>query len=241
MTRTLHETRTLQLHDDLRLSLREAGDGDPFLLLHGGTGPDALAPVFDRYSGSRHVLAPVHPGWDGTPRPEWFTGIDDLATTYLDLLDDLDLRDVAVLGTSFGGWIAAEMAVRDGARRFGRLIVLGSVGPGSPGFQPKLPAPRAPQPGGSGPTAEGMALALSYANPQMTDPKLYRRLRRVLAPALVVWGENDTFLPPDFGRAFAAGFADGRFALIDGGQHVPLVDVPEATFAVMDTFLDGTP
>ena len=59
------------------------------------------------------MLAPTHPGWAGTPRPDWFTGVDDLAIAYLDLLADRGHTAVTVIGSSFGGWVASEMAIRD--------------------------------------------------------------------------------------------------------------------------------
>ncbi len=55
----------------------------------------------------------MHPGFAGTPRPEWFDGIDDIALSYLQLLGRRELRDGLVVGSSIGGWIASEMAVRE--------------------------------------------------------------------------------------------------------------------------------
>ncbi|MFD7734761.1 alpha/beta fold hydrolase [Kitasatospora phosalacinea] len=94
--------------------LTEAGTGRPVLLLHGGGGPATVAPLAARLSGSAHVLTPVHPGWDGTERPAALTRVADLADAYLDLLRRRGLRDVLVVGSSLGGWIGAEMALRDG-------------------------------------------------------------------------------------------------------------------------------
>src|ERR1700743_3984403 len=99
----------------LNLTLTEAGTGRPALILHGGGGPATVAPIAAQLSGSLHTLTPVHPGWNGTPRPEWLTGIDDLALLYLDFLADRGLSDVLVIGSSIGGWIGAEMALRDRA------------------------------------------------------------------------------------------------------------------------------
>jgi pimeloyl-ACP methyl ester carboxylesterase len=85
-----------------------------------GALPSALSEDFE-------VIAPVHPGFAGTPRPQWFTGIDDIALTYLQLLEQRDLRDVLVVGSSIGGWIASEMSVRE-HRRIGGTVLLSAVG-----------------------------------------------------------------------------------------------------------------
>ena len=59
-----------------------------------------------------HAITPTHPGWNGTARPDWLTGIDDIAVAYLGYLEENDLRDLLVVGSSLGGWIGAEMAAR---------------------------------------------------------------------------------------------------------------------------------
>ncbi|PRY35739.1 alpha/beta fold hydrolase [Umezawaea tangerina] len=238
-------TDVLVLHDDLALTVTETGEGRPFLVLHGGSGPDSMTPVVEHYASTHHVLAPVHPGWDDTPRPDWFSGVDDLATTYLDLLEDRGLADVVVLGCSFGGWVAAEMAVRDRARRIGHLVLVDAVGPEVPGIAVRVPGGRPPGAGGppgggppgGGPSAAAMAAVRAYGGPTMSDPKLLRRLARVHTPTLVVWGEDDLVVSPDFGRAYAAAFPDARFELIPGAGHVPTREEPEATLAAIDTFL----
>src|SRR5438876_858496 len=86
--------------------------GHAFLLLHGGGGPQTVTPFAALLAEQRpaRVFTPVHPGFDGTERPGWLTDVTTLAQTYAQLLDALGLRDVAVVGNSIGGWIAAEMA-----------------------------------------------------------------------------------------------------------------------------------
>ena len=62
------------------------------------------------------VIAPVHPGWGRSALPDWCRSVDDIAYLYLDLSRQLDLKDAVLVGNCFGGWIAAEMAVRDTRR-----------------------------------------------------------------------------------------------------------------------------
>src|ERR1700744_5110019 len=113
--------------DDLGVTVDEQGDGRPLLLLHGGGGPPSMGALPSALSEGFAVMAPVHPGFAGTPRPGWYTGIDDIAPTSLQVLERRDLRQVLVVGSSIGGWIAAEMAVRDHERISG-TVLLNAVG-----------------------------------------------------------------------------------------------------------------
>jgi pimeloyl-ACP methyl ester carboxylesterase len=61
----------------------------------------------------------------------------------------------------------------------------------------------------------------------MTDPSLRERLAGVTVPALVVWGESDRVVPPDYGRAFAAAIPGAHFELLPGTGHVPQIETPE--------------
>ena len=132
-TATTRPSRTFDLGEGLTLTVDEQGDaaaagGSGVLLLHGGAGPQSVAGLGAALSEHAYVLAPTHPGFDGTPRPEWMDSVADLAHAYLDLLATLDLRRVTVVGSSIGGWIAAEMALRDTGGRLGSLVLINSVG-----------------------------------------------------------------------------------------------------------------
>ena len=120
-------TRRESFADGLTMRIDERGSGRPILVLHGGGGPLTVAGLAEALSTHAHVLVPTHPGFAGEPRPEWFNSIDDLAITYLDLLEQRDLRDVMVVGSSMGGWIAAEMAVRD-TTRLSSIVLVDAAG-----------------------------------------------------------------------------------------------------------------
>src|SRR5690349_12087303 len=110
------QTRVETFTDGLTLRIDERGSGRPILVLHGGGGPQSVASIAATAAQRAHVLTPTHPGFAGQPRPDWFNSVDDLAITYLELLERLNLHHVIVVGSSMGGWIAAEMAVRNPSR-----------------------------------------------------------------------------------------------------------------------------
>src|SRR5712691_4303892 len=95
-------TRRESFADGLTVRIDEQGSGRPILVLHGGGGPQSVSSFAEALSMRAHVLTPIHPGFAGEPRPEWFNSIDDLAITYLDLIERLNLRDVMEIASSMG-------------------------------------------------------------------------------------------------------------------------------------------
>jgi pimeloyl-ACP methyl ester carboxylesterase len=253
-------TRRESFADGLTVRVDEQGSGRPMLVLHGGAGPQSLSGLASALSRRAHVLTPTHPGFAGEPRPEWFDSIDDLALTYLELLDRLDLHDVLVIGNSMGGWIASTMAVRDTSRLSG-LVLVDAVGIQVEGH---------PIADASSLTPDEL-LALSFHNPAafrvdpatvspeqaaaraanvqalyvydqgqgMADPKLRRRLRRVRIPALVVWGESDRVADPEYGRAYAQALPNARFELIAEAGHLPQLEQPERLLTLVWGFTNS--
>ncbi|MEU2678342.1 alpha/beta hydrolase [Streptomyces sp. NPDC007107] len=242
--------RTVPLRPGLDLALREAGHGRPVLVLHGGPGPAGIVPLISHLATDHAVLAPTHPGWEDTMRPDDLDSVPALAAAYLDLLRHLALHDVTVIGTSFGGWAATQAALDDHEDRISQLILIDAIGPVIPGQQismpsgpPPAPAPRAStEPGPSpaprrGPSLASQAALRAYAGPSMADPGLLPRLAHVTCPVLVIWGQDDTVVSPDYGRAYATAFPQARFELIPGAGHQPLREKPDAVLAALDRFL----
>ncbi|WP_063040154.1 alpha/beta fold hydrolase [Nocardia pseudovaccinii] len=239
------------------LTIAESGSGPTVLVLHGGAGPASVAGIAEHLSRSSHVIAPTHPGWNGTPLT--FDSIGDLSRAYLDLLHDRDLQDVLVVGSSIGGWIAAEMAVHDHDRRIGGLVLIDATGVwfddepitdffaldarGVAEHSYHDPARFYQDPAGI-PAAESamrqgnMAALRTYAaDPYMHNPRLLPRLTAVTTPTLLLWGESDRIVTPAYGAAYAAAFADARFEIIRAAGHLPQLEQPEATFDHIDGFL----
>src|SRR5690348_3158639 len=113
----------------MTITYTERGAGRPVLLLHGGAGPASVTAFADRFAERQpvRVVTPTHPGFDGTERPAGVGSVRDLAAVYSRFLDDLGLEDVAVVGNSIGGWIAAELALL-GNRRVTSLGIVNGVG-----------------------------------------------------------------------------------------------------------------
>ncbi|WP_236795063.1 alpha/beta fold hydrolase [Amycolatopsis sp. GM8] len=218
----------------------------PYLLLHGGGGPATMTGFAELLAQRTHarVLAPTHPGFAGTPRVPGVDSARDLAAAYVGLLDELGLSDVTVIGNSFGGWLAAEIALLGSPRVSGVVIIDGigieveghpmtSVAGLAPADLQKLSfhdprkAPEPPTAGGTGPSPDIQAL-VSYAGPTMSDPSLLGRLGAIgHLPVHVVWGESDGIVSPEYGKAYAAAIPMSAFTLLPRAGHLPQVEAPE--------------
>jgi pimeloyl-ACP methyl ester carboxylesterase len=246
----------------MSLSFTDHGAGRPVLLLHGGGGPQTVAPWGERLAATRpaRVITPTHPGFAGTERPDSLVSIRGLAQAYVGLLDELDLEAVTVVGNSIGGWVAAEMAALGPARVSGYVLVdaVGIEVPDHPvadffGLTPAEVAERAyhdPATYGVDPSAlppqvqqamAGNRAALEvYAGSAMSDPTLLGRLATVSTPTLVVWGEADRISDPELGRAYAAAIPGARLHVIEDSGHLPQIETPEQLVEVVWPFVDET-
>ncbi|MEO7735260.1 MAG: alpha/beta hydrolase [Kofleriaceae bacterium] len=235
----------------------EAGTGRNILVLHGGGGPHTVANLAGHLAETAHVLAPTLPGWNGTPRPPELDGVSSYADKFLRYLEYRDLRDIVVVGSSVGGWLAAELALRDTAHRIAGLVIVNGGGiavPGEPitnvsGLTPpelaklsfhdpsKLAAPP--------PTPERIAmmranqatLAAIAGDPYMHDPTLLGQLGGIRVPTLVLWGVSDGVFSVGYGRAYAAAIPGATFELIAEAGHLPHLEQPAATFRAIDQFI----
>ncbi|MCD6042657.1 MAG: putative hydrolase, partial [Burkholderiales bacterium] len=121
--------------DGCSTRLRRGGAGQPLLFLHGASGAPVVLPFMERLAQRFDVLVPEHPGWGGSDEPEWLENIHDVAYFYLDFIRQLELRDVVLVGSSMGGWIAMELAIRDSSR-LKSLVLVSPAGITAPGVQP---------------------------------------------------------------------------------------------------------
>jgi pimeloyl-ACP methyl ester carboxylesterase len=244
------------------VSYTDQGAGRPFLLLHGGAGAISVAGFSELLSSSEpaRVITPVHPGFDGTPRPEQLASIPALAAVYAQLLRHLGLTDVCVIGNSVGGWIAAELAVAESAAPDGRVssVVLvdaaGLLVDGAPVpdffsltldqvfdlsyFSPDAfridPATMTDERKAA--QAANRAALLAYAGHEMADPALAGRLAQIRIPALAVWGAADRMIPPAHGQAYADAIPGGEFRLIPQAGHLPQLEAPAELLAAVWEF-----
>ncbi|MFD3400909.1 alpha/beta fold hydrolase [Kribbella sp. NPDC058693] len=237
-------------------TFEEHGTGRPVLLLHGGGGPQTVAPFGVRLAAElpAHVVVPTHPGFGGTPRPDELTTIRGIAELYADLLDQLDLDDVLVIGNSIGGWIAAELALLNSPRVTG-LVIVDGVGLQVPGHPvadffsltfPELaelsyynPDAFRIDPAQLPPEAQaqlaGNRAALAVYAATMEDPTLQARLAAMTIPTTVIWGDSDRIGDLTYGRTYADAIPNAAFELLEHTGHLPQLESPDLLLKVLSS------
>lgn len=228
-----------------RTRIMRKGQGAPLLFLHGAAGAAAWLPFMETLSQSYDVIVPEHPGFGGSDTPDWLDNIGDLAYFYLDLMDHFGLSKVNLVGTSLGGWIAAEMAVRN-CSALNSLTLVAAAGIHIAGVKradmfmwspeetvmnlfhdPEI-ANKMPPP------ADEAALMVVLKNqlmtakmgwsPRMHNPDLRKWLHRISVPTLIIWGDDDKVMPPAYGPAYRDLIPGSRLEVIKNCGHLPHVE-----------------
>ena len=236
------------------LDLVQKGSGQPLLFLHPGEGLHPQRAWLDELARSFRVIAPHHPGWGASSLPDWLGTVDDLAYLYLDLAQKLDLKDAVLVGNSFGGWIAAEMAVRSTAR-FSKVVLAAPLGIKVSGRETRdiadmhgiakaeymrlawaepakgeIDFTKLPETEIAAHVRGTEALALFGWKPYMHNPRLRRWIHRIDKPTLLLWGDKDGIVSQGYAEAWRKELPDARLETIAGAGHYPQWEQP-ATFA----------
>jgi pimeloyl-ACP methyl ester carboxylesterase len=236
---------------DVDLEVVRRGAGRTVVFLHGFHPLDPDAPFLERLSRGAFVLAPSHPGFGASARPDDFETVYDLVHLYRELIDALPDDKVTLVGASFGGWLAAEIAASC-PHRLDRLVLIDALGiklgdRETPDildvFNTHPDAVRRASwhdPARSAPDFDALpdaaltrharnrdALCLYGWEPYMYNPRLKRWLGRIARPTLVLWGASDGVVTPAYGRAYAALIPGARFALIEEAGHHPELERPD--------------
>jgi pimeloyl-ACP methyl ester carboxylesterase len=241
-----------------RVYVPRGGTGAPLLFLHAAGGAGQWL-EFHRLLARRYeVYAPDHPGFGRSDELAEVEGVDDLVYHYLDVIDRLGLERPHVVGASFGGWVAAELAVA-APHLIGSLVLLSAAGlrlPGHPIADPFIMTPRQVvetlyhDPGKAPPMPaepdvdmvlavyrDMTALARFSWAPFLNNPKLERRLRRITAPTLVAWPSDDRLIPIAHGRRYAELIPNAEFAVVEDCGHAMYFERPAAFADVTVDFL----
>jgi pimeloyl-ACP methyl ester carboxylesterase len=263
---TAPEVRRLTLWQSrIQTEVEIAGSGPPLIYLHGpwSLAPDR---AFVARLAERHtVYAPKFPGTSqGDPNAvHALEGWHDLVVYQGELLDALGLGAVALVGHSFGALLAAEFAAAM-PKAVNRLVLIDPVGrwrDDSPVQNWMILSDKARRPSLFADT-DGAAARRFFDVPQaeaervdtlsgiiwsqactgkfvwpIADRGLHRRIHRIAAPTLIVWGSADRIIAPVYAKDFARNIAGARVAMMEGAGHFPHLEAEDAVVQAVSAFL----
>ena len=247
------------------VTVRRAGSGEPLVYLHAAGGQANWEPFLDSLAQNFEVIQPMHPGWPGSEGLEHVDDVVDMGLYYLDLFDELGLQQVNLVGASLGGMFAAEVASL-GTSYVKKLVLSEPAGLWLDDHQPldmfvasqdelmralfvDPEAAAARQPKIDPENKEAMAkanldrqMALAATSKfvwPIWDKGLKKRIHRIKAPTLIVWGEKDGLIPPVYGPEFQRLIPGSKLEIIANTAHVPMSERPDEWVRIVKGFLQS--
>lgn len=248
----------------IRLHVQVAGEGPPLVYFHPAAGL-AWDPFLGELAQQYTIYAPQFPGTHPED-PRAIHDVDawwDVVLFYEEALRRLGLTGAPAIGQSFGGMLAAELAAHH-PQLMSRLVLLDPIGlwsdeapvanwiaappeelpnllfhdPASEAAQAMLAMPEDPDEAAAAQAALVWALGCTgkFCWP-VPDRGLRKRLHRITAPTLIVWGENDALAPVAYAAEFDRHLPDSRVVTIPECGHIPQVEQTEATLNAVRPFL----
>ena len=261
MTTAESSNRTMISVLGSQVEMFSGGSGPPLLFLHGAGGNAGWQPYHEELARSYTVYVPSQAGFNGTERPEWLYTITDLCHFNHAMAEALGLQDYVLMGSSMGGWVAAEMAAMSRSN-IKALILVGAAGikpenseiaeifmvsaqtrmaqrfhdisqvPNAEDYQ-RDPTPEEQLVAHSN---QEMASRLCW-RPYLHNPSLPHYLARVDTPTLLVWGRQDAIIPVECGELFEKAMPNAQLKVIDNCGHSPGLEKPTEFLAAVNEFL----
>ncbi len=255
--------RTVELRDGaVAFRVLSAGRGAPLVYFHSFHERGGWPPALERLAARYAVHAPFHPGVQGSRGVEHLDDVLDLVLAYDELLDRLGLGAAHLVGHFFGGMVAAELAATLRPRARGLVLVspLGLWREDAPSEDLLIlppedlpavlfrdPASEVARRWAAVPEREEDNVQAQVESIQrraamakfvwpIPDKGLTKRLHRIAAPTLVLWGDADRANPIVYAEAWQRRIKGAALRLVPGG-HMVLHEAPDAAAAAIAEFL----
>ncbi len=256
--------QTIRLKSGRSWRVYDSGGNAPALLwLHGLSGVSTTDPMLAALEKKHRVIAPVAPGFSDLAEIDEIGNIHELALDYDDLLEHLKLDDIAIVGHSFGAMIGAEIAAHF-PRRAKQLVLLGPVGMWNDAYpvtdifaEPFIQVEAllwhdkdarealAARRSNEGPqsdaeriiaVAQGLTAITKFTWP-IPEKGLRKRLPRIAAKTMLLFGEKDSFISPRYAEDFARGLPHAQSLVIKGAGHMLPYEKTDEVVGLIEKFL----
>lgn len=266
LERSVVEESTVRVrHGMFTSTLWRAGNGEPLLFLHGVSGLRGAETFLAALAQHFTVYAPAHPGFETSTGLEHLDDMLDMVVYYNDFLDALHLDAAHVVGHSLGGMIGAELAALS-PQRVRTLVLVNALGlwldehpmadlfampsdqlasalwhdPHTEVAQAMMALPQEEQA-----QMEAYLLRMQHLSTSgkflwpLPDKGLAKRLHRIHAPTLILWGQSDSLTPVSYAQAFQQRIAGARVITLPRCGHMPLYEDPTVVVSTVSNFIRG--
>ena len=246
---------------DAKVTVEIKGTGKPLLLLHSEDRYEFGAGFVEELAKKYSVIMPSMPGFNESTLPDSIRTIEDMSYLYLDLLDEMKLKDTSVIGFSVGGWLACEIATKNSSS-LKKLILVDPVGIKNRGpydrdiediyynqfavvkkmkfhdinKDPRILTDMSDAEAMSEAKARESTARLCW-DPYFHNPSLRNRLNRVKLKTLLIWGKNDGIVKPAYGRGYAKRISGSKLVTIAKAGHFPHIEQEEEFMKHVRAFL----
>jgi pimeloyl-ACP methyl ester carboxylesterase len=265
MTTTESGNRTTITVANTEVEIFTGGSGPAILFLHGAGGNSGWQPYHEELSRDYTVYVPSQPGFNGTPRPNWVHTINDVCHFNLEMAQNLRLDQYILMGSSMGGWIAAEMAamchhnlktlilvdaagIKPQKGEIAEIFMVSAQTRLKQRFYDPSQVPNYEQYTRQLTPEEQM---VEHSNREMASRLCWRPylhnlslpyyLRKVPTPALIVWGQQDAIIPVECAELYQKALPNATLKVIDHCGHSPAIEKPREFLQTVREFLSGLP
>ncbi|HEY3916427.1 MAG TPA: alpha/beta hydrolase [Stellaceae bacterium] len=257
-------SETVTLGNGRRWQINSGGTGPALVWLHGLGGINPGDPMIAALEKKHRVIAPLAPGFNDLAEIDEIGNIHELALDYDDLLEHLKLESAILVGHSFGAMVAAEIAAHF-PRRAKKVVLLAPVGMWNDAYpvtdifaepfvqveellwhdkqaREALAARRSNEAGPQSDAeriiavAQGLTAITKFTWP-IPEKGLRKRLPRIAAPCLAIFGEKDSFVPPRYAEDFAAKLRQVQTFVVKGAGHMLPYEKTDEIVSLVEKFL----
>ncbi|HEX4301829.1 MAG TPA: alpha/beta fold hydrolase [Rhizomicrobium sp.] len=233
-----------------RIRYWDEGEGDPLVLVHGFSGSATYewAPIFAPLAKHHRVVALQVIGFDPSEQPDMVYSTDALVSHLGEFMRALDLKNVTLLGESFGGWHVAAYATRYAALNLPPIAKLVLVGGAicvkrPPPFEargfvdPKLQAASDAFSSSFPPSYETTRQAILRDSGLAKREPTRDELAKIFVPTLLLWGEKDELIPLACGQDAAGLIPNAQLVVLPNVGHIPSIEAPGDFVRIVSDFM----
>jgi pimeloyl-ACP methyl ester carboxylesterase len=263
MTTTESGNKTTITVANTEVEIFTGGSGPALLFLHGAGGNAGWQPYHEELSRNYTVYVPSQPGFNGTPRPSWVHTINDVCHFNLEMTQKVGLEQYILMGSSMGGWVAAEMAamcshnlkalvlvdaagIKPQKGEIAEIFMVSTQTRLKQRFYDPSQVPNYEQYTRQLTQEEQM---VEHSNremasrlcwrPYLHNPSLPHYLHKVPTSTLIVWGRQDAIIPVECAELYQQALPNATLKVIDRCGHSPAIEKPQEFLQVVREFLSS--